>query len=91
MKIRLRFDHCIANGDGDEVAKIWVLWQSSLQLNHVLSHRQFLVLSMGAVGEPDAFFIFVYAKCTVVDRRVLWHELHSFVCSNCKQTYDLGG
>lgn len=43
----------------------------TLQLNHVLSHRQFIVLSMGAVEEPDAFFIFVYAKCTVVDRRVL--------------------
>ncbi|XP_040996123.1 uncharacterized protein LOC121242304 [Juglans microcarpa x Juglans regia] len=68
----LQFDNVIYN---DEVGgKIWVLWMNDLAVNVIRMTSQFLSLS---IAEGDFQFLgnFIYAKCNMMDRQILWEEL----------------
>ncbi|XP_041024617.1 uncharacterized protein LOC121265149 [Juglans microcarpa x Juglans regia] len=68
----LHFDNVISN---DKVGgKIWVLWMNDLVVNVIRMTSQFLSLS---TVEGDFQFLgnFIYAKCNMMDRRILWEDL----------------
>ncbi|KAF5475502.1 hypothetical protein F2P56_007302 [Juglans regia] len=68
----LHFDNVISN---EEVGgKIWVLWMNDMDVQVIRMTSQFLSLS---IAEGDFQFLgnFIYAKCNMMDRRILWEEL----------------
>ncbi|XP_035542088.1 uncharacterized protein LOC118344796 [Juglans regia] len=68
----LHFDNVISN---EEVGgKIWVLWMNDLNVQIMRMTSQFLSLRI-VEGQFQFLGNFIYAKCNMMDRRVLWEDL----------------
>lgn len=57
--------------------KLWVLWQQTLQVTSVTIEEQHCTLDI-QLDTERVFGLFVYAKCTMIERRELWSALDSF-------------
>ncbi|KAF5447233.1 hypothetical protein F2P56_032801, partial [Juglans regia] len=68
----LHFDNVISN---EEVGgKIWVLWMNDLNVQIMRMTSQFLS-PRTVEGQFQFLGNFIYAKCKMMDRRVLWEDL----------------
>ncbi|XP_041024055.1 uncharacterized protein LOC121264817 [Juglans microcarpa x Juglans regia] len=68
----LHFDNVISNEEVGE--KIWVLWMNDLNVQIMRMTSQFLSLRI-VEGQFQFLGNFIYAKCNMMDRRVLWEDL----------------
>ncbi|XP_041004055.1 uncharacterized protein LOC121249412 [Juglans microcarpa x Juglans regia] len=68
----LHFDNVLSN---EEVGgKIWVLWMNDLTVQIIRMTSQFLSLNI-VEGQFQFLANFIYAKCNMMDGRVLWEDL----------------
>lgn len=70
----LKMDQFITN---EEVAgTIWVFWHDEISVQFIKISEQF---TLHQVGDGIYQFLchFAYAKCTIIERRVLWEKLNS--------------
>lgn len=56
-------------------------WRHPLQLNLYQRHDQIMTFTVEEQGQVQAFLSFVYAKCSVTERRELWQQLNSLSAS----------
>lgn len=70
-KIGMRF--CIANSD--DLAHIWIFWRDPLEFATINFDDQQMTISQSGTGQPAFQLTFVYAKCSIQERQVLWRSL----------------
>ncbi|XP_040987210.1 uncharacterized protein LOC121235034 [Juglans microcarpa x Juglans regia] len=70
----LQFDKVITN---EEVGgKIWAFWMNKLDVQVVRMGTQYLSLRI-ADGDSQFLGNFIYAKCSRIERQILWEEMSS--------------
>lgn len=72
------------------LSKIWVLWKSSIHLSIFHSHDQVVTFAVHEEGRLTAYLSFVYAKCTLAERRELWRQL-SLLSASITVPWMVGG
>lgn len=76
-KIKMESSYSASDG----VSKIWVMWKEPLRFYLFHCHDQVVTFSVEEHGRASAFLSFVYAKCSVLERRDLWQQLSSLSTS----------
>lgn len=76
VKHRLKFDQACVNQENN--AKIWLFWNNHSAVSMVQRHPQYLTVQCLYVGGGEFFITFVYASCSMAERRDLYEELSQF-------------
>ncbi|XP_060211804.1 uncharacterized protein LOC132639369 [Lycium barbarum] len=86
-RIRLNMHTAAANISG----KIWIFVDEMFEMEIIHDHMQHITIKLKAQGMQEALLItVVYAKCTQVERRVLWESLED-IAENCNSPWMIGG
>lgn len=88
IRLKLKFDSAIGNGEDN--SKIWLFWQSTMNLVIVQQHPQFITMGLQNGSNIDCYFSFVYASCEASARRELFDALISFG-GNLDTAWVMGG
>lgn len=71
------FQQCCSHSDAN--GKRLLLWKHNLSVDMIRSSDQCITVKVhDAVGHQTVVCSFVYAKCEIVERRLLWAEFSSF-------------
>ncbi|KAG6488350.1 hypothetical protein ZIOFF_049593 [Zingiber officinale] len=72
MALRMGFEEVVSNKSG----KVWFFWESTIACKVLFDHDQFLHLELSSLLFPSSMIVtVVYAKCTRLERSVLWGSL----------------
>ncbi|KAM7491146.1 hypothetical protein LguiA_034067 [Lonicera macranthoides] len=72
FKLKLGFDKALSNVN----SKVWVMWKDNIKVSVVRDFEQCLAVKYKhSELEGDFIFTATYAKCSRVERRVLWRNL----------------
>ncbi|KAG6466434.1 hypothetical protein ZIOFF_075772 [Zingiber officinale] len=72
MARRMGFEEVVSNKSG----KVWFFWESTIACKVLFDHDQFLHLELSSQLFPSSMIVtVVYAKCTRLERSVLWESL----------------
>ncbi|XP_022880831.1 uncharacterized protein LOC111398107 [Olea europaea var. sylvestris] len=76
---KLKFANCVSNEQ--EGGKIWIFWREEFVVDWVGASNQ-AIHGIFSKGSSTVIISFVYAKCSALERRLLWQELESIMVSN---------
>ncbi|KAG6466652.1 hypothetical protein ZIOFF_075556 [Zingiber officinale] len=72
MARRMGFEEVVSNKSG----KVWFFWDSTIACKVLFDHDQFLHLELSSQLFPSSMIVtVVYAKCTRLERSLLWESL----------------
>ncbi|XP_042415557.1 uncharacterized protein LOC122004792 [Zingiber officinale] len=72
MARRMGFEEVVSNKSG----KVWFFWDSTIACRVLFDHDQFLHLELSSQLFPSSMIVtVVYAKCTRLERSLLWESL----------------
>ncbi|KAG6488356.1 hypothetical protein ZIOFF_049599 [Zingiber officinale] len=72
MARRMGFEEVVSNKSG----KVWFFWDSTIACKVLFDHDQFLHLELSSQLFPSSMIVtVVYAKCTRLERSLLWENL----------------
>ncbi|XP_022883248.1 uncharacterized protein LOC111399999 [Olea europaea var. sylvestris] len=76
---KLKFANCVSNEQ--EGGKIWIFWREEFVVDWVGASNQ-AIHDIFSKGSSTVIISFVYAKCSALERRLLWQELESIMLSS---------
>ncbi|KAF5478473.1 hypothetical protein F2P56_005031 [Juglans regia] len=65
----------------EQHGKIWLLWNSTVSVHWLAGSNQFMSVKIEENGHVFVLTI-VYAKCTQLERKMLWEDLEASGCGN---------